>query len=445
MRLSLAVLCLCAVALAQTCVPSEEEMRGLQRVVAEIRGLDFEEDVPLEAMTFAQFASRARTQVAFSLEGDAGVARRRAYVALGLYPDDIDEAGEQLRLVQAAGIAFYAPAPLRTMYVVDRGGARERNMRLMMIDMLLSLLGSRWELVLTAHELAHALQDQHFPGSLSPKGNDDQVLAMRALFEGDANLVTYEYLARLGKRSAEDLLSANAGLAFDHGAWMGLYEVDTAPRYMRESYLMPYTSGVGFVRALRARGGWAAVDEAYAHPPTSTEQVLHPEKYLGERDVPQEVRIPDLSESFPDTELVREETLGEFGLRVLVHELEGEFLEAVHGTACEGWDGDRYRVLESKVNGSRVLIWASTWDSDEDAAEFFLRYRISLLRKYAQPPGWGTTDGDRKFVGLVEDVGLVVMRREGREVLVLEGLDADQESLAEVIQKAMAEAVEKPK
>jgi hypothetical protein len=425
---------------AGTPVPSAEEMKALHRVVAEIRGLEFKHEVPFEVLPLGSFASRVRTQVRFAEEAIA--ARETAFQALGLYPRGVKEAEERLRMTLAAGTAFYARAPLRTMYVVDRGAAPERNSRRMMIDMLLSLLGSRSELVLSAHELTHALQEQWFPGSLSPAGNDDEVLAMTALFEGDANLVTYEYIARLGKRSAQDLFAPHGDLPFDYGAWLGLHEVDTAPRWMRESFLMPYTSGVRFVRALRDRGGWAAVNRAYADPPRSTEQILHPEKYFLERDLPREVRLPAaLASLFPEASLVREGTVGELGLRVLFHELEGQFVEFVHGGACDGWGGDCYAVFQSKDGGRPILVWASVWDSEVDAALFLGAYRVALAAKYAETDAWGSAEADVGFTAVTKDDRLVLLRREGRDVLVLEGLAPSQETLAEQIWNDLHRAV----
>lgn len=420
---------------AETRLPNDLEMAELHRVVSELRGLQFSEPVPRKSIPLGAFAARLRAQAAFAEEATA--ARQRAFETLGVYAPETDEAEARFRMAVAAGTAFYARAPLRTMYVVDRGPVPERNLRRMMIDMLLSLLGSRWELVLTAHELTHALQDQWFPGSLAPRGNDDEVLARTALFEGDANLVTYEYLAHLAKRTAEDLFASQGDLPFDAGAWMGLPEVDTAPRYLRESFQMPYTSGVAFVRAIRARGGWEAVNRAHADPPRSTEQVLHPEKYLGERDPPEEVRLPPLGEVFPGRTVVRENTLGEFGMRVMFHEIEGEFIEFIHGAVCAGWGGDRYAVLESPASGERTLVFASVWDTDGDAALFFDRYRVASGRKVGQPWDWGTKEGDVRFVGRTPLGRLVLMRRDGPRVLVLEGVPADGEALVDRVWRAM--------
>ncbi len=59
--------------------------------------------------------------------------------------------------------------------------------------------------------------------------------------------------------------------------------LEDMPAVLRETLLFPYTGGLTFTQRLHAGGGWAAVDAAFAKPPASTEQVIHPEKYDSRR------------------------------------------------------------------------------------------------------------------------------------------------------------------
>src|SRR5215813_7173405 len=141
-----------------------------------------------------------------------------------------------------------------------------------------------------AHELTHALQDQHFNLRRFdhwPKGDSDAELAAHALIEGDATLAMAMYVANNPLRALSFLKSMGAtGIATD--------ELDKAPRALRETLLFPYQEGMGWTRALWKQGGWNEVSQAFTSLPQSTEQILHPEKYLA-HEAPVKVTLPDLT------------------------------------------------------------------------------------------------------------------------------------------------------
>src|SRR3954469_18195745 len=141
-----------------------------------------------------------------------------------------------------------------------------------------------------AHELTHALQDQHFDLRRFdhwPKGESDSELAAHALIEGDATLAMALYVASNPFRALSFLKSMGAtGIATE--------ELDKAPRALRETLLFPYQEGMSWTRALYKQGGWAEVSKAFTAVPQSTEQVLHPDKYLA-HEAPVKVTIPDLT------------------------------------------------------------------------------------------------------------------------------------------------------
>jgi hypothetical protein len=130
--------------------------------------------------------------------------------------------------------------------------------------------------------------------------------------------------------------------------------------------LFPYQEGLRFVRALYQRGGWAAVDRAYRDPPTSTEQLLHPERYLSDRDRPQPVAVPDVSGRLGGGwRRGVEVSFGELDARLL---LQGELAVATAADAAEGWDGGRLRTFQ---RGNRTALALRTvWDSSAEAAQF---------------------------------------------------------------------------
>jgi len=143
--------------------------------------------------------------------------------------------------------------------------------------------------------------------------------------------------------------------------------LQNAPPILRETSLFPYTAGLSFVQALMASGGYAAVNAAFANPPASTEQILHPEKYAA-HEAPVAVSIPGglpalLGSGWSEA---GRDTLGEENLRVWLGQL-GASSQAF--AAAAGWGGDRL-VLYEGPNGATQLAVVTAWDTATDADEF---------------------------------------------------------------------------
>src|SRR2546425_641920 len=110
-----------------------------------------------------------------------------------------------------------------------------------------------------AHELTHALQDQHFNLRRFehwPKGDSDAELAAHSLIEGDATLAMALYIANNPLRVLAFLKSlGSTGPPSE--------ELDKAPRALRESLLFPYQDGEKWVSVLYKEGGWDRVSKAF--------------------------------------------------------------------------------------------------------------------------------------------------------------------------------------
>jgi hypothetical protein len=134
------------------------------------------------------------------------------------------------------------------------------------------------ERITLAHELDHALTDQAlvFPGyleaELPPQGLEDASLAGLAVIEGDATLLMEAYAAK--NLSVGDVFRS-LGAAFGSQA-----DFEELPYHVQASSIFPYVEGLEFVCRLYDRGGWTAVNRAYRRPPTTTAQVLFPERYF---------------------------------------------------------------------------------------------------------------------------------------------------------------------
>jgi hypothetical protein len=221
-----------------------------------------------------------------------------------------------------------------------------------------------------AHELDHALDDQAIGlRDVSSVGADDSSSAYTALVEGVATAVMDEY-ARRFISPGRALSSAVSALGPSGGSTAGI------PPYLLSSLLFSYVVGERFVTRLRSvAGSWKLVNYALrSRPPVSTEQVIHPEKYLvNERPVSVRLRVPS-------------------GWKGLAHGTIGEFdtdqvlklgvSASVAGNAAAGWGGGSYSLLRSG-SGARALVVGWAWDTPRDASEF----RRALAAYVAKRPG----------------------------------------------------------
>lgn len=208
------------------------------------------------------------------------------------------------------------------------------------------------------HELVHALTDQHFSFHESfrvmiDEDRLDEASAYQALIEGDATLAEVLWAQRLSQRELGEFIAQSL-------------EIDTtsfqaAPRFLTESLLFPYETGLAFVQTLyESAGGWGEVNEAYttlADLPGSTEQVINPGAYR--RDLPVEVEIPDIT--IPGYELERTSVWGEHGFRLLLNQ--GSNTETV-AEAAAGWGGDTYHQWFDGENAALLIVYRGDTPGD---------------------------------------------------------------------------------
>jgi hypothetical protein len=282
-----------------------------------------------------------------------------------------------------------------------------------------------------AHEVGHALQDQNYGLKARQellRGENDRQLAFQALIEGDATLLMLEYartyftIAQLRQLLQSEGSTATAAF-------------DAAPMIIQRELLFPYTDGLAFVSEHFQRGSWAAVDALFRDPPESTEQILHPEKYLA-REGPVPLPLPDLAGTLgPDWRFLEESTLGELDFRILVE----QFVDLQTAErAAAGWGGDRYQLFRRDTDGALILGMRSAWDTEADAVEFFSAYQRVAGRRHAPdladlpspvpaPPGgdsWAARGG-RWLHAMVRDgsqVALVISSDPAATNTMLQGL-----------------------
>jgi hypothetical protein len=231
-----------------------------------------------------------------------------------------------------------------------------------------------------AHELTHALQDQHFQIEVWVKAarpNDDAELARESVLEGSAMAAMIDFLLKGTGHSAEDLPAIDPSLfAGDMSKSPKLQE---APQFLKDGMIFPYFGGLTFSTAILKSAGWNGLSAVFAKPPISTQQIMHPALYKSGK-TPAAVAIPSFQKLLgPDWTKMDENVMGEFGWVEILKQFLGEKIAKPLAAA---WDGDRYALYEQKQTKRLVLIARLRLDSEEHASQFFGQYSEALEKKH---------------------------------------------------------------
>jgi len=342
---------------------NEDALDVIRRNLPALRGLAFAHAVPALAMSPEEVRATLAGDLQLSYPGDDLARVQAVYTRLGLLPPGADLRVALERIYEEEGAGFYDPRSKRLILAT-----RALHRAGLWLDLVASLTGrDPVGEFLVAHELTHALQDQHYGLPTDPEpltnGHGDQRLARTALLEGDATLAGFSYVLRrtpdpktIGWIEAQ-LHRVPAELAARY---------PDVPEVVRATIAFYYDAGTAFAGRALAAGGWAAVDRAQADPPESSEQILHPARYYEARERPVAFGLggTEALEAAGWTRIL-EDTLGEFEVRVLsARALPAERAARV----ADGWGGDRLRALAQ--GDALVLVWMTAWDTSADAAEF---------------------------------------------------------------------------
>lgn len=377
LALSTTLTALAAPALAQAQPQATTEVFDrLREAVERARGLRFRRKVPSAVLTPAQYRAHLR-------RGDPAPPGTQSepsgeellWQALGLISrqTNVEQATQDDDASSTAGF-----------YVQDPSSQFQRG------SLVLVKRPGEDVTPVAAHELLHALHDQTFglerlaervPRTPQGEPRFDAQLAFESLEEGVST-----YLGDAIGQQVTGQPPAASFSPFRERDWIGA------------KGQVPYSLGAKFAAALHARGGRAALDRAYAAPPVSSEQILHPERYL-QGDVPSRIELPDFTRALPGRwERVYESELGEFGIAWLLGQRAGT-----------GWDGDRLLLLREQRTGQTIVAWQTTWDRPEDATAFRLAAGRSKRLLRGLPKGQ-----------------LLALEQRGREVFLATGLTERQ-------------------
>ncbi|HEY7922254.1 MAG TPA: hypothetical protein VII62_03655, partial [Vicinamibacteria bacterium] len=346
-----------------TTAQAEGMVREVSATVEQLRHLRFKSPVAVEVVDGATARKDFESDIDDAEREDAKHTRD-AWVHLGLVPATTDLVAAQLELAETGVLGYYHSGS-KKFRLLDH--VPELEIRSVM-----------------AHELTHALEDQHYDLAAVQKRatNEDQAIAIRAVIEGSAMVSTLAMLRRQG----------GIGRAKEEAARTGRSRAKTvqkAPTFVQMRLLLPYTLGFSFL--LRGKP-WeflfdgvrlSDVDKAYAQVPYSTREILHPEQYWegGHRDGGRPLTMPDLSSVLgPGWKRVVASSIGELGLTVITGSTvkTGGF-EALLPTRwiTAGATGNAGDVYHHYVNGEhKVTVFLTRWESLRDGDEFLRALRV---------------------------------------------------------------------
>lgn len=351
--------------------------------VAAIRELELKEPIDVEILDEAGLVAYVETAFAKESPPEYVAAYDRLLTRLGLLPPDDDLAELYVELLSSQVLGLYDEETDR-LYVVARDEA----------------IGAT-EKVAFAHEIAHAIQDQHFDlGSVLPEGRDegDRALGARTLVEGDASAVMALWMiANLTPKEQIELLE-------DAQDPEQVALLEGTPAILRDPLTFQYEQGLAFALGLQQTGGWADVDAAFSNPPASTEQIIHPEKYAAD-EAPVEVDLPaDLAARLGSGwALTLEDTLGELRLRTWLRTAGDREPKESPDTSAEGWGGDRIGYLTGP-DGAEAVVIRTIWD-DLSSALRFREAASHVIADVLPDPGTVVGVSDREILVIVASDG----------------------------------------
>ncbi len=399
----LAVICLCACLVtllsagviwlardgqspAASPIPTQEvsvQMDDIQQQVIRLRGIQATTPVTRTLLSPEQLHLNVTED--FLQDYTLVEAKQDALVlsAFGLLKPDFDLFGFYLELYSEQ-IAGYYDNKTKEMFVVQGSGFNGP------------------ERLTYAHEYDHFLQDQAYDIRKGLRYTDDECddgsercRGIQALLEGDASLLELKWFEQYAT-------AADRSQVTEYYAGLQSPVYDNAPPFMKEDFVFPYNQGLDFVQYLYDQSGWESVDLAYALPPISSEQILHPEVYPSE--APRQVTLPDLTAALgADWSEIDHGVMGEwYTYLILAYSFDpaGRVDDSQAKQAAAGWGGDAYVVYAHQPEQSLVMALISDWDSETDAQEFEQAFYKFARGHFGQEQAgaWATAQGTHQFL-----------------------------------------------
>jgi hypothetical protein len=381
---------------------ASKESRAVARTlkrVSELRGLRATKPVPGVKLKREDLIGQVKAKALREFPAEALEREGKVLQLFGFAPPSFDYLEEMMTLLEAQLEGFYEPGN-GTMYLAA------------------DLKGAEAQATL-AHELVHALQDQTWDlrsRSTYRPGKGDETLALACLAEGDATSLMMDYvLAEKGQTAIElpeEVVKALMANGINEASTRGV------PHIMRTTLVAPYIDGLAFVHAMRRQGGWAKVDRVWQAPPTTTEQVLHPEKWES-HEAALTIPPPTANALGAGWKMVDEDTFGELGFALTF----GEWLETTDARiAAAGWGGDRATV-HSRGDEIAFAVHVRYDDSktaakDAFASRAYTKLADGLRRSLGGKPA---LDTNGTICWARPSLGPLLVARQGKDLILLGG------------------------
>jgi hypothetical protein len=256
-----------------------------------------------------------------------------------------------------------------------------------------------------AHELTHALQDQNYdlakwmkaataPAGKKPNGSvpidGDRQIARKAVVEGQAMVVYFDYMLKPLGRSLQD----TPGLIYSMEEPAVKAVIDSqlmhdAPMILREAGTFAYREGLIFEGELLHKGGkQMAFAGAFLRPPRNSHEILQPAAYINGEKLAA-VQIPDLRAALNDQyEVYDSGGIGELDVRALLKQY-GE--RKVADEFSSEWQGGEYATFRRKdkpvsdtapTTNDLALLYVSRWKTPQAAEWFTSFYARAVAQHY---------------------------------------------------------------
>jgi hypothetical protein len=356
--------------------PTPPAIKQVEGQIQQIRALEFTEPVPIDAASHDDLVNGLTQSFDSSYPARIYDLRSRAWQTIGVIPPGTSIRRSIERFAGSQVIGYYDPLSGQLVFIGTEDPTPVQRVTL-------------------AHELTHALDDQHFRldrlNTLESECADEAYQAALGAVEGDATYFMIVYAQRF--------------LTLDEQLELGLGPAPSttgiAP-FVVELQTWPYTAGLSFIEAMDRRGGIEAIDSAMESLPVSTEQVIHPERYPNDAPTPVNVGDlgPELGRGWTDLDVMG---VGEAFLSIML----GLRLPPVTAeAAAAGWDGGTYRAWS---DGEHVAIVLSTvWDGPRDAAEFASATRQWLGSREERSASILPVEGQRVRILFASDTATLV-------------------------------------
>ena len=304
-----------------------------------------------------------------------------------------------------------------------------------------------------AHELTHALQDQHVnlekwsdqtPPDVSHTGSEDSEhlakdeldTARDAVTEGQATAVMFDNMLKpmgkslVGDPEVVDIIKQQMA-ASDSSPVLA-----RAPLLLSESLMFPYREGLSFEQDVwMDRGQAAAFTGALDRPPTSTWEIMNPREYE-QGHAPSIPYLPNIHPIVDSTYKPYDiGQVGELDVHILTNLFGGERAARDLTPAWDGgiyWAGQRKDATAAEQASTKSIsfFYLSRWKNEASASAFARLYADELPRKYSglkedKAAEENDKDGGENSTEQVwsTDEGPVVITRQGKMVFVSESFD----------------------